>query len=105
MKEFFTVTDIKDVFAYLPDFRVVETEPVGILESPGRVMAADIMADLDIPDFARSTMDGYAVFAASTFGASEANPAYLTITGAVAMGDTPPDRFKRAKPCAFPPAE
>jgi molybdopterin molybdotransferase len=102
MKEFFTVTDIKDVFAYLPDFRVVGTEPVGILESPGRVMAVDIMADRDIPDFARSTMDGYAVFAASTFGASEANPAYLTITGAVAMGDTPPEPVRTGEAMRIP---
>ncbi len=49
----------------------------------------DIDADIDLPDFMRSTMDGYAVRASSTFGASEANPAYLTVKGSVSMGESP----------------
>ena len=53
------------------------------------MLAADIDADVDLPDFMRSTMDGYAVCASSTFGASEANPAYLTIKGSVPMGESP----------------
>ena len=65
-------------------------------------MAVDIMADRDIPDFARSTMDGYAVCAASTFGASEANPAYLTIIGAVVMGDAPPGPVQAGEALRIP---
>ena len=55
----------------------------------GRILASDIIADVDLPGFARSTMDGYGVRAASTFGASEANPAYLSVKGTVAMGEKP----------------
>ena len=54
-----------------------------------RIFAEYIDADVDLPDFMRSTMDGYAVCASSTFGASEANPAYLTIKDSVLMGKAP----------------
>ena len=89
MKEFFKVTDLADVLAHTADFQRVGTETVPLCESFGRILAENIAADVDLPDFARSTMDGYAVRAASTFGASEANPAYLTVKGAVGMGETP----------------
>ncbi len=58
-------------------------------DTAGRVLATDILSDVDLPDFARSTMDGYALQAASTFGASEGNPAYLTVKGIVLMGEIP----------------
>ena len=90
MKEFFKVTDLQKVLEYASDFPRVETESVPLLEATGRILAADIFSDVDLPDFMRSTMDGYAVCASSTFGASEANPAYLTIKGNVDMGK-PPD--------------
>ena len=52
----------------------------------GRVPAAPVLAPHDLPGFARATVDGYAVRAADTFGASESLPAYLTVTGSVTMG-------------------
>ncbi|MEA1948517.1 MAG: gephyrin-like molybdotransferase Glp [Thermodesulfobacteriota bacterium] len=90
MKEFFKVTDLKKVLEYASDFPPVETEDVQLIEATGRVLAEDIDADVDLPDFKRSTMDGYAVRASSTFGASEPNPAYLSIKGSVVMGKFPP---------------
>lgn len=102
MKEFFTVTDIEDVFAHLPDFPVVDRECIAILKSSGRIIAADIKAEKDIPEFARSTMDGYAVCASSTFGASEANPAYLTITGSIVMGKLPPGPVRPGEAMRIP---
>jgi len=89
MKEFFKVTELDRVFEYTADFPPVATEEIRLFETTGRILAADIFSDIDLPDFARATMDGYAVRAASTFGASEANPAYLNIKGAVAMGESP----------------
>ena len=87
--EFFEVTDLEDVLAHARDVRPVGTETVPLAEAAGRVLAVDMVSDVDLPPFYRATMDGYAVAAASTFGASEGNPAYLTIRGRVDMGKTP----------------
>jgi len=89
MKDFFKVTELNRVLEYASDFPRVATEEIQLSETTGRILAADIVSDIDLPDFTRSTMDGYAVRAASTFGASEANPAYLTIKGSVAMAESP----------------
>jgi len=89
MKEFFNVIDVDRVFDFLPDFPPVDTEVIPIEESHERVLAEDIVSDVNLPDFTRSTMDGYAVCGSSTFGASEANPAYLTVTDTVEMGVRP----------------
>ncbi|RJP46853.1 MAG: molybdopterin molybdenumtransferase MoeA [Desulfobacteraceae bacterium] len=102
MKEFFTVTDIKDVFTHLRVFPETDKEPIHLLDALGRIIATDITAEMDIPEFARSTMDGYAVCAASTFGASEANPAYLTITGSIAMGELPPGPVRPGEAMRIP---
>ena len=56
---------------------------------PGAGAGRSVYSDVDMPDFDRSTMDGYAVKAASTFGASEANPAYLNVRGQITMGVRP----------------
>ena len=55
-------------------------------EAMGRVVAEDIVAPGDLPFFPRSTMDGYAVRAEDTYGASEGLPAYLRVVGEVRMG-------------------
>ncbi len=89
MKEFFKVTDLKRVLEYTTDFPPVGTQNITLDTAAGRVLAEDMVSDVDLPDFMRSTMDGYAVKAASTFGASEANPAYLTVKGVVEMGESP----------------
>ena len=52
----------------------------------GRVLASDVVAPHPLPEFPRSTVDGYAVRAADTFGASESLPAYLTLIGEIPMG-------------------
>ena len=89
MKEFFNVETIEAVLAHAPSFAPVEKETVSLAESLGRVLAEDVYSDVDIPDFNRSTMDGFAVKASSTFGASEANPAYLNVSGQIHMGARP----------------
>lgn len=52
----------------------------------GRVTSSPIVAPHNIPTFSRSAMDGYAVRAADTYGASETAPAFLPIIGEVPMG-------------------
>ena len=88
MKDFFKVMDLPDVLKLISGFPQKQIETVSIAQSRDRILAEDIIADQNLPEFNRSVMDGYAVQAASTFGASEGNPALLAITGTVRMGET-----------------
>ena len=89
MKDFFNVTPLETVFEYINRFPRADVESVEILAATGRIVAEDITAPEDVPGFARATMDGYAVAAASTFGASESNPAYLPLDSTIPMGEKP----------------
>ena len=89
MVEFFKVQNLQQVLALGAHFSALPAETVVLTESLGRILAQDVRAPENLPEFARATMDGYAVAAAATFGASESNPAYLDITGTVAMGRSP----------------
>jgi len=64
----------------------VRAESVSTAEALDRVLAESLIAPSSLPAFPRSTMDGYAVRAADTFGASESLPAYLSVVGEVPMG-------------------
>jgi putative molybdopterin biosynthesis protein len=66
-----------------------EPEPVPLSEARGRILAERIDAQLDVPGFDRASMDGYAVRAADTFGADEADPATLDLVGTVHAGAEP----------------
>ena len=63
------------------------TETVPLSDALGRVLAEDIRAEEYVPDFDRSTVDGYALRAKDTFGCSDAIPAILTLAGEVRMGE------------------
>jgi molybdopterin molybdotransferase len=86
MKEFFKVTDLEHTLKYSAVFPNVGTEFIELHKAFERILAVDIVSDINLPDFARSTMDGYAVKASSIFGATEENPAYLTVKGTIDMG-------------------
>jgi len=62
-----------------------------------RVLAIDILSPEDLPAHPRSTMDGFAVRAADTFGASSSMPCYLEIDGEVAMGQLPQGEVTQGK--------
>jgi molybdopterin molybdotransferase len=89
--ELFQVLTPADAYArllrHLPRDRRAESVPTA--EAVGRVLAEHLHAPADLPTFPRSTMDGFAVRAADTFGASESLPAYLTVRGEVLMGRRP----------------
>ncbi|MDH3347711.1 MAG: molybdopterin molybdotransferase MoeA [Desulfobulbaceae bacterium] len=63
-------------------------ESVDLTEGLDRILTTPIQASEDLPPQPRSTMDGFAVRAADTFGASETMPVYLAVSGEVAMGET-----------------
>ena len=54
-------------------------EEIALAEALGRVLAEDVRADVDVPGFDRSNMDGFAVRAADTYGASEEQPRRLVL--------------------------
>ena len=62
------------------------TAQVGLPDASGRVLAADIVADRDVPPFDRAAMDGYAVVASETFGAGRQEPARLRCIETVHTG-------------------
>jgi molybdopterin molybdotransferase len=65
------------------------TETIDTADALGRVLMQDITSPETLPAFSRSTVDGYAVQAADTFGASDSLPVYLKLIGEVPMGGTP----------------
>ena len=89
MKAFFNVTDLKQVLALAAEFPRTGIEVLPLDQALGRISAENLPAPHNLPEFSRSTMDGYAVRADSTFGASESNPAFLTVNHTVAMGESP----------------
>jgi molybdopterin molybdotransferase len=68
---------------------IPDSELIDVPSSLGRILAEDILAPHPLPDFQRSTVDGYAVRAGDTHGASDSLPAYLNLIGEVPMGDAP----------------
>jgi len=87
--EFFRLQTRKEVLALYPRFAAVGTEEVDLTAALGRVVAAPIAAPEAVPGFPRASMDGYAVAARDTFGASVGMPAYLRVVGEIPMGRAP----------------
>ena len=73
----------------------VPIETIETSHALNRVLAEAPAARSPLPAFPRSTMDGYAVRAADTFGATESLPAYLTVTGESPMGSAPTRSIQR----------
>ena len=89
MRSFFKVKTAEDIFESLKDIEPLGKESVPITGALNRVLARDIISGEDLPGFQRSTMDGYALAAKDSFGASENLPTPLNIVGEVTMGEIP----------------
>jgi len=88
-REFFRTRTVGEALTGFRPARRTPAEPVPLSHALHRVPAAPVTAPHPLPGFARSTVDGYAVRAADTYGASEALPGYLTLAGTVLMGAEP----------------
>ena len=77
---------VLEVHLVIPGLSV---EELSISNALGRVLAQDIISPSDLPEFDRSTMDGYAVRSGDTFGAAESRPALLAVIGDIPMGVMP----------------
>ena len=85
-REFFATKTVAEALAGFRPARRTALESVELLDARFRVAASDILAPEDLPGFPRSTVDGYAIRAADTYGSSEGLPAYLDLIGTVQMG-------------------
>jgi molybdopterin molybdotransferase len=87
VKSFFRVVTVEEAKEQIAAFAPpVATETVAAADACGRVLARDVFSPGDLPHFHRANMDGYAVRARDTFGASASLPAYLRLAGVVEMG-------------------
>lgn len=82
--------------------RFTKTEQVDLKEAAGRTLAEDIFCPVMIPDFRRSTVDGYAVLAKDTQGAGESIPVFLDIVEEVLIGK-PASHALKSGECAYVP--
>jgi molybdopterin molybdotransferase len=91
MPEFLKLTPVQQALQILLSHMQVNVvrERVQSINALGRVTAEAICSPIPLPQFPRCTVDGYAVRAADTFGASESLPAYLHLVGEVHMGRPP----------------
>ena len=87
LKPFFRVVSTDEARAAIRALRPLGAETVAARDAARRVLAADLKAPGDLPHFDRANMDGYAVRAADTFGASPSVPMYLRIAGSIEMGE------------------
>ncbi len=79
----------EEVFKIIEQFGPLGDETVPLGKAFGRILSRDIISPEDLPGFHRSSMDGYAVRAKDTFGATESLPAMLEVKGEVNMGQVP----------------
>ena len=88
-REFFAVRTLHEALTGFRPGRRTGAERVGLAAAFGRVPAEPVVAPHALPGFARATVDGYAVRAADTYGASEGLPSYLELAGEARMGRPP----------------
>jgi molybdopterin molybdotransferase len=86
MKEFFKVQTPDELYRKLDRFKPLASEKVNIEDSLHRVLSEAISSPINLPEFRRSTVDGYALKAKDTYGASEKNPAIIRLVGEIPMG-------------------
>lgn len=83
---FFKVLAPREALNVLLTVNPVGTEEILSVRARARVLADELRSAVDLPHFHRAAMDGYAVIAKDTFGASQSLPAYLKLAGVVEMG-------------------
>ena len=87
MRGFAERADVEEVERFLVErVAALDAEPAPVAACAGRVLAEDVVASVDVPGFARASMDGYAVRGEDTFGASAYEPALLRIVGEALPG-------------------
>lgn len=88
--EFLRLASREEVYMnYFTLFKPLGTQKISIFDALRRFTAKDLISPENIPPFPRSTVDGYAVIAKDTFGATNSTPSILKIVGEVKMAEAP----------------
>ena len=96
-KELTPITEaLRTIFGNLPH-KAVGVEKVSLSLAVGRFLAEDVLSEIDIPAFERSTKDGFAVIAEDTHGEEPAAPVCLRLVGAVQIGNIPTVRVSKGE--------
>ncbi|SDH42410.1 molybdopterin-binding protein [Halanaerobium congolense] len=105
MREFLELNPPEKFWQVLKSFletKIFQTEKIELDQSLNRILADNVFSPVDLPPFSRSTVDGYAVKAADTAGASASMPTYLDIIGSIEMGVETELELKSGQAAAIP---
>lgn len=105
MREFLELNSPEKFWQVLKKFletKILQTEKIKLDQSLNRILAEYLFSPVDLPPFSRSTVDGYAVKAADTAGASASMPTYLDIVGSIEMGAEAELELKSGQAAAIP---
>ena len=91
----------QEIKSFLYD-KNLKSENLNLDNALGRILAEDLYSPVDLPPFSRSTVDGYAVRAADTAGASASMPTYLELIGSIEMGTDTELKLKSGEAAAIP---
>lgn len=98
MRGFAERADVEEVDAFLRGHAgPLAAEQVPLLECVGRVLAEDVAAEVDVPGFPRSAMDGYAIRGEESFGASDYDPIAFAVVGTALPGAPHPGGIERGQ--------
>ncbi len=82
--------------------KTIRTITLPLTELVGKRLAADVISPENLPAFDRSTVDGWAVRAAETYGATAGSPVILNTVGKVIIGQRPPFALDKGKTAYIP---
>lgn len=102
--KFFQVKTVEETFQLINEmiFPITEKITKPLSEALHFVLAEDIYVRENVPNFRRSSVDGYAVKAKDTFGSSENMPGFLTVIGEVKMGEEPAAALQNSETMYIP---
>lgn len=100
--EYMKLMEVAEVLSLIKGLEQVgECIQVPLWDAYGKILSQDLLSPEDLPHFRRATMDGYALIARDTFGASPSMPALLELKGHVRMGDKPDFFIEPGTCCAI----
>ena len=100
-KEATRIEDARRIFYEALPAISLSSESIPVHESLNRILAEDVRAEESVPSFEKSAMDGYAVVAEDTFGASPTNPSLLKLIGESKIGEVPKILLHRGEAAAI----